>query len=171
MHSNSGNHCTTKNSITLKAQCTNCTSFSLSSLFCKNAQICILQNIRYYISFFHYKFQNVPVYNNVRINARLMRAWFLSQFMMLSWRAKFGPSFYYVFRFVTMQLRHNRVKKSALSLLKRIMALNRLVLVRNMGYILALYNVHLPQKYISQAEHSILTYLIYEIQYLYPVPL
>ena len=75
------------------------------------------------------------------------------------------------FRFVTMQLRHNRVKKSALSLLKRIMALNRLVLVRNMGYILALYNVHLPQKYISQAEHSILTYLIYEIQYLYPVPL
>ena len=140
MHSNSGNHCTTKNSITLKAQCTNCTSFSLSSLFCKNAQICILQNIRSYISFFHYIFQNVPLNNNFRINTRLMRAWFLSQFMMLSWRAKFGPSFYYVFRFVTMQLRHNRVKKkSALSLLERIMALNMLVLVRNMGYILALY--------------------------------
>ena len=73
MHSNSGNHCTTKNSITLKAQCTNCTSFSLSSLFCKNAQICILQNIRYYYIFFPLYISECPSFqqlqNQYKINA------------------------------------------------------------------------------------------------------
>ena len=89
--------------------------------------------------------------------------------MMLSWRAKFGPSFYYVFRFVTMQLRHNRVKKERVVLTKKNNGAKSACPSPQHGLHTCI--VHLPQKYISQAEHSILTYLIYEIQYLYPVPL